>query len=255
MAADKKGPAYPRREKVRLAQLVHDEAFYPRHVVSTMHVRELVQAYGAGKDLPPIVVEADTYRIVDGVHRTRALLDILGPDGVATVEVRQYACAADLMRDVAQRNAEHGLRYGLDDRVRCVALLEHYGVPPKEIALALSIRTEDLPALQVRIFEVPPQTPGMIPGTNKVAVTGAPWHQLRRTPEHTLTREQARALESAPGTNYPLLIRQLDDGLQYGFVSLNARTTSALRHLRDRLGDVLADLPEEDEDEDEDDED
>jgi hypothetical protein len=235
MASRKEGGAgsgEPERAQVRLDELVEDRALYPRGSVSAALVAEYTQAYGAGKKLPPLIVDAATLRIVDGVHRARALARILGSNGVATVELRHYASEDDLLKDAIHVNNVHGLRLNKEDRVRCVALLEERGVAAQEIALVLSIRTEDLPELKVRIFEAPREGPGTIPGTNKVVVTGAPVDRLCHIEERTLTMEQARALASAPGTNYTLLARQLYDGLEYGFVNLGrARFVAAMDRL------------------------
>ncbi|WP_433087297.1 ParB N-terminal domain-containing protein [Dactylosporangium sp. CA-052675] len=74
------------------------------------HVRELA---AAGVALPPIVVQRDTYQVVDGMHRLLAAR----ARGAATIAVRFVDAGGDEAFVLAvQLNAAHGLPLSLSDR-------------------------------------------------------------------------------------------------------------------------------------------
>jgi ParB-like chromosome segregation protein Spo0J len=74
------------------------------------HVQELA---AAGAPLPPIVVQRDTYQIVDGLHRLLAAR----ARGAATIAVQFVDAGADEAFVLAvQLNAAHGLPLSLADR-------------------------------------------------------------------------------------------------------------------------------------------
>ena len=106
-------------KKVRLSLLVEDYDFYPRSAVDSQHSRAIEDAIRAGIQVPPIIVEDKTMRIVDGWHRHRALRSIHGDaDPEIQVEIRVYANDGELLRDAGRLNATHGRALTSYDRQR-----------------------------------------------------------------------------------------------------------------------------------------
>lgn len=215
-----------------IAELVEDDAIYPRHVVDDANVARLVRALEAGHVLPPIVAEDVSKRIVDGWHRTRAYYRVLGPTGVADVDLRHYATEADLILDAIELNAGHGRQLDKMDQARCVLLAERAGIELVRIAAALHQPEQVVVKLRLRVADVSPGTPSAVPGTEQVV--------LKRPTLHLagghLSDNQAMALASAPGTSYRLLARQLTDAVRFNLANREDATLMAdLRMLCDAL--------------------
>lgn len=138
-------------EKVSAASLVEDFALYPRNQVNDTHVNELVKALASGAELPPIVAERSTNRVVDGVHRRRAHIRHYGDETHVDVEFREYASEADLYLEAVRFNAQHGRRLDRHDQTRIVLRLQELHVDAKVIASALHVPEQEVRTLAVRI--------------------------------------------------------------------------------------------------------
>lgn len=140
---------------VALASLVEDFSLYPRHGVDDTHVSDLIRAIEAGVTLPPIVVEAKTFRIVDGWHRLRAYRRVLGKEGSTTVDLRQYASEAALFLAAVELNAAHGRKLDRHDQVRIVLRLRELKVNDQQISVALHVPQPTITSLALRIVQGP----------------------------------------------------------------------------------------------------
>lgn len=58
--------------EIALSQIVFDDSIYPRAEWSARTVARYAEALAAGEVFPPIVLEAGTNRLLDGMHRARA---------------------------------------------------------------------------------------------------------------------------------------------------------------------------------------
>jgi len=92
---------------IKLADLVLDFEIYPRNDVSSTHVTALVDAFEAGEEIPPIIADAKSKRVVDGFHRVR-MHDRLGHETVE-VELRTYKNEAALFADAVRLNNQYFL--------------------------------------------------------------------------------------------------------------------------------------------------
>ena len=69
-----------RKGKIRVGDIVFNDAIYPRGRIDDVHVRNLADALLAGKELPPIVVRASDNATIEGWHRTNAIIRVYGAD-------------------------------------------------------------------------------------------------------------------------------------------------------------------------------
>ena len=171
-------------KSVALASLVEDFSLYPRNSVDQVHISDLVRAIQSGQELPLIVVDEKTLRIVDGVHRGRALTRVLGGDAKVKVEVRRYESDAALFLDAVALNANHGRKLDRHDQVRIVLRLRELNVDDKTIAVALHVPEPTIPTLSVRV--VYDQS-----GSAHPAKRG-----LKHISGQTLTDEQLKTIQS-----------------------------------------------------------
>lgn len=126
-------------EQVQLADLVEDEAIYPRGTVSQIRVSDLCYALDAGAVLPPPVIDRSTNKIVDGVHRVRAHRKRLGDDGVIDADVQDFANEAAMLLASAHLNSLHGLPLGRYDQRVVHVRATQLGATDEEVADALGV--------------------------------------------------------------------------------------------------------------------
>jgi hypothetical protein len=222
-----------------LARLVEDLSIYPRHDIDSSNVRRLVLAIQAGKKLPPIIVEEGKLRIIDGFHRYRAWLHVLGPEGEVEVGLVHYNSPAEALADAIARNSSHGLPLTPLDQARCLMLAEEAGLSFAEACAALGL----------------PEPRGLVlkerRATTKEGLPEPLKFSVRHLQRIELTPTQVEALKSAPGVPYRLNARQLASGAAADLLPDEEQDVAAyreavialLRWLCDRiypsLGDVI----------------
>jgi len=141
-------------KKVAVASLIEDFDLYPRNRVDDGHVGDLVRAVNSGEELPPIVVDEKTMRIVDGFHRRRAYLRAVGEEAMAVVDLRRYKNDAEAFLDAVALNSAHGRKLDRHDQTRIVLKLRELHVPDNQIAVTLHVPEPTVQQLSMRIVMV-----------------------------------------------------------------------------------------------------
>jgi ParB/Sulfiredoxin domain len=132
--------------KVQVSKIVIDEAIYPRSSVSEFNVNRLVSALETGAPLPPITVEAKTYRLVDGRHRYEAYKK----EGIKTIEVieKVYASEADLFADAVRCNIGHGEPLDQYTVRNAIIRLTAYGYQREQISDVVRLPIEQIEKIE-----------------------------------------------------------------------------------------------------------
>lgn len=173
--------------RIKAAELVLDFSLYPRHDINEANVRSMVQSLSAGKKLPPVLVDRRSRRVVDGFHRTRAVLKCLGSDADIDAEFKDFANDSAMFEEAMRRNASHGLRLYPYDIAHCVVRGREFGLADEVIADAVSITHESLRHVVA----------------TKISVANERLLPIKRTLSHLagqeLTTGQQRANEHAGG--------------------------------------------------------
>jgi hypothetical protein len=220
-----------------IADLVEDLEVYPRHAVDDQHVRNLALALEAGCDLPPVVADAKSKRIADGWHRVRARKRVHGPGAAIEVELRAYASEAALVEDAVRLNSAHGRKLDVMDLTRAILMLERHGVPMGRIALAVHVPEGRVEKLRLKVARATVTVDGTVPGSQTVVLKRPVAHLSGRK----LTNEQARAMDSMPGTSFLLLAHQLRTAMATALVNReDMRLMDGLRELKKELEKFLA---------------
>jgi hypothetical protein len=115
---------------------------YPRNEISEDHVALMLDAIDAGVKLPPIVANKASHQIVDGFHRTTAMMRKFGPDVLLDVVEKEYATPRQMFLDCVKYNAQHGLPLSQDDRKSCLLRVRRLGGNEEELSVALSVTKE-----------------------------------------------------------------------------------------------------------------
>lgn len=136
---------------IKASMLVEDFTLYPRNQVDDSHINDLVKAIKSGAELPPIIIDRSSKRIVDGFHRFRAFTKLFGPDTDIPAVLKDYASEAELYLDAVRYNAGHGRKLDRHDQTRIVLRLHELQVDDVTIASALHVPEPEVRTLAVRI--------------------------------------------------------------------------------------------------------
>lgn len=195
--------------RIPLASMVEDYSLYPRASVNDTHIRELRRSLESGDQLPPIILEAGTLRIVDGFHRRRALIGHLGADAVVKAELREYPDELALYRDAAALNATHGQPLDRDDQVRVAVRMRELGADDEVISATLHTPV-------ARVVELVARYTAYSQGGETVVLKPA----ARHLAGETLTVEQEAVQPHITGTATLRLVSDLRARLRASIVDL-----------------------------------
>lgn len=219
--------------KVALADLVEDLDLYPRTQVSSVNVSNLVAALQAGCALPTPVVDRESKRIIDGVHRCRAYRREFGPEASIEVEFQDFESDVEMFAAAVRLNTSHGLPLQEIEKRRIVLRMRDMGADPDAIATVLRVTPDRVQRL---VFHS--ATTSIGGGKLKVEPLKRPVFHMRG---QELTSAQAKAIRSAPGTAYALLVRQLREALQHSLIdSSDESLMGGLEALKDELAVFLS---------------
>lgn len=117
--------------------LILDYTIYPRHQIDEANARQIGQAIEAGEDLPPVIIDRKSLRVIDGFHRVTATLR---HDPAAQIEVLRvgYANDGEMFLDAVKRNARHGVGLTSYDRARVVTIADEFKLTREAVAQALA---------------------------------------------------------------------------------------------------------------------
>lgn len=211
-------------DTVALADINADWTLAIRDVDSG-HVSRLVDSLEAGEQLPPLIIEAVTNRLVDGFHRYRAC-ERVGVETV-TVEKRRYSNEAELFADAVRLNAAHGRSLTSYDIRRITERAQKYGFKVQQVAEMLRIKPE---AIERR------QLAGQVVRRGQATETVPLKRTFQKLAGKTLTRQQVEANKRAGGMQPLFYVNQVINCLEADAVDLsNEVMASRLAHLRELL--------------------
>lgn len=123
----------------KLSELIWDTNIYPRNNISGSHVTKLVEAIQVGCELPPMVVEKNTRRILDGVHRWKALTKALGNDADVYVIERKCHDDNEAFLTAIEFNSAHGMQLTWVEITRNAIRAEERGITLDMLAKAVHV--------------------------------------------------------------------------------------------------------------------
>ena len=212
------------KKRIKAASLVLDYNIYQRHELDDYHVREIKHAMEAGVEMPPVVADKVTKRVVDGFHRVTAALKG-DPNATILVTFQEYASDGELFQDSMQRNAGHGRNLTKYDKARCGILGQEFGLTPAQISTALNMTGARLTSLLLK----------------RTAASG---EVLKQTTAHFAGKAMTPAQErysrrQAGGLDQLFYINQVVALVESGSVDLSReKVVAGLAKLRDLLADV-----------------
>ena len=220
-------------EKVKAIELVFDWNLWPRHkaeVLDITNLQQLRNALRAGIKFPPIIISSDM-RIVDGFHRTRAVLDVNGEDATIDAEIRTYKDDAAMFLNAGALN-NHGLKLSPLDRAHFILKARKMKIPPEAIAVALGMDKNKMKEF------VKNRSATTADGQTIPLPAGA-----RNLAGKTLTSPQEHYVRTANGCLPAMYARMLLNALRADALTLDDQTMKLLSKLHDEIGKILDEVP------------
>jgi ParB-like chromosome segregation protein Spo0J len=252
-------------EMVPIANIRFDETIYPRERVDPQTVTKMTDALRNGFTLPPITLERDTLRLVDGRHRW--LSAMAAGQSEIEAELKTWPSDVELFLESAEVNDIHGLGLSTQDKVRCADIGQRLGVGEDRLAAALRTSVAHLRVISERYATVA-EAEQAVAEHRQVEASATPLAELRQVePSNgpietmvpaqrrrgrrvhlknsvrhlagtTISADQARAMDGAPGQSYLLNVRQLLDALAFDLLPSAEQHPvlwAELRRLHDQL--------------------
>lgn len=197
-------------EKMPIAALKLDMNLYPRQLVDSTHISDLVRACEAGAILPPILVDSGSYRVVDGFHRVNVARRLAGDAAQIEVELRTFASEADMLEAAIARNAAHGRKFAPADRAHAAILAERVGLTDERVAGAMGLTVPDYKNMVLKKIAI---SPGKKP--EKVALKAT----CRNLNGKTLSKKQMEGNRKAGGMTYLFYVNQVINGIENDIIN------------------------------------
>lgn len=217
-------------KRVKAIELVFDWNLWPRHkaeVLDSTNLQQLRDALRAGMRFPPVIVSETDMRIIDGFHRTRAVLDVLGEEGEIDAEFRTYKNEAEMFLEAGALN-NHGLKLGPIDRAHFILKARKMKIPPEAIAIALGMDKDKMQEF-ISKRSAKTQSGEVIP-----LPAGA-----RNLAGKKLTEEQEHYARTANGCLPEMYASMLLNALRADALLLEERTIKVLKNLHEAIGVLL----------------
>ncbi|TET67570.1 MAG: hypothetical protein E3J56_12670 [Candidatus Aminicenantes bacterium] len=125
--------------KIAISRLILDFNLYPRHTIDDQHVHYIIEAMKSNGNLPPIIADKESKRVVDGFHRVTATKKLYGENAKINVIFKTYHDEGEIFRDAMRYNADHGRMLTKYDRVRCLLVADELGIEPENVAKDLKM--------------------------------------------------------------------------------------------------------------------
>lgn len=185
--------------KLKVSQLVEDFDLYPRASVDATHVQHIALALEAGCELPPVVICAKSYRIVDGFHRSRAIRRVLGKNAEIEVIAKDYKNESQLFLEAMMLNANHGRNMTPFDRTHAIQKAVKFEIDPQLIAAALNMKID-------RISFFKQERCAKLENSRTYVPLKMPIRHMRG---QTITKEQSEIIPKLGGNQQMFFINQL----------------------------------------------
>ena len=207
----------------------------------------MVNSLEAGATLPPILIDKKSFRIVDGLHRVKAVKRFYGKNGKITAILKDYKSDIDLFIDAMQLNAGHGRTLTKYDQAHCIIKADELNIPKENIATALNLTMDKLGKLtKMRIAKV--ATLVIKPTKIKTGKKGTKQIPLKRSLGHMkgkiLTQGQAIVNEKSGGMPQSFTTNELIMMLEQNLIDTdNLKLMAQLEHLYELLDNFLNPQP------------
>lgn len=226
-------------KKIKAAKLILDYNLYPRVTIDSQHTSYMVESLKAGLELPPIIVDEKSLRVIDGFHRVTATLRHNKNETIMAI-FKKYKSETEMFVDAMKYNATHGRTLTQYDRAHCILRAEDLSIDLDTTAKALSISLDKVKELRTRrVGEL------ILTGRIKRKAKGTFSNiQLKRTIQHkagkVLTKQQVEVNSKLSGMGQSFYVNQIIMLIESKLLNTkNKRLIEKLSHLYSLLDDMF----------------
>jgi len=221
---------------IRAVECILDWSLWPRFEskgLDPTNIARMCDALRAGFKLPPVIVDKDSKRIIDGFHRIRAFLKVFGDDVEIEAELREYDSEKDMFLDAVRLNAHQGMPLTPKDKAHAFLKARRWKVPIPEIAKILEMPEEKLRQFIEKRTVTTPEG-------ERIAIS----RQYEGLAGQKLSEEQIRLVRTGGGLLSVQYARMLINALRANAVEFeDEKIISVFTELRDLLNKVLEGVP------------
>lgn len=213
----------------KLVELVIDKSLKELRPVNIVFVSRYRQAYRSGAEMPLIVIDKKTNKIISGNHRYMALLQEYGPDHEIEVKELTFKSEKERLEFFVRENATHGNPLDGISKKRLAIALTDAGATPEEIAnlFNVSVRKVENWGDHGAIVTI---------GRGKKTKMVPLKRGVEIPPNETITEKQYKEHITADrGVKPATMAAQLTRWLNNGWVSASDENVLAMEHLREAI--------------------
>lgn len=218
--------------KIKAIECILDWNLWPRHSaqkLDTANIRQMKESLEAGLPLPPIVIDKDSMRVVDGFHRLTAVLDLQGDEADIEADVRYYESEREMFLDAVRLNAHQGKMMTPMDRAYSIIKARRMKIPAPMVAEALGM----LPDAMKEFLE---KRSAMVESTGeRIPLAYGASHLSAAEHGEALNDEQEHFARTATGSVFMMHVRQVLNGAKADALKLTDKDVELLRETRDAI--------------------
>lgn len=218
-------------KKMKAVELVFDWNLWPRYEAEDLdstNLKRIKSAIAAGIKLPPVIANKKDYRLIDGFHRTRAMLSLYGDEAEIEVELRDYKNEAEMFIDSAKLNNQHGLPLSPRDRAHVILKAHKFKIPVPIIAEALGMNGDEAKQFLEKRSAKSKSGETVLLSGGALNLAGL-----------TLTQKQEDYAKRTPGTSAQLYAKLLLNALNADAIIFNEKIINTLEELRKKIEKIL----------------
>ena len=223
-------------QKMKVLELILDWKLWPRHEAGKLdstNVAKLKDILKSGRSFnTPIIVDAASLRVIDGFHRSRALLDVFGDEAETDVLLRDYDNEVAMRMEAAKCANTGALQLTPKDRVHFALGMRRDHVPWPLISEALDMDVERIRKLV--------DGRSVTTREGKIAVSAAVAPLAEYLDGKKADADQEHYARTANGSPPLMHARMLLSALRAaGAIDLNGKALDILRELHTVIGEIL----------------
>jgi hypothetical protein len=218
--------------KIKAIECVLDWNLWPRHEAKSLdsaNIRQMKEAMEAGITLPPIIVNKDDMRVVDGFHRLSAILALYGDTAEIEADVRVYASEGEMFLDAGRYNSIHGLPMSPMDRAHFILKARRMRIPAPAIAEALGMQASTMKEFIEKRSAVVAST------GEKIALPYGAAHLSTAEHGKELTEAQEHYARTTNGNAPMMHARMLLNALKADALTLSEKDIATLKELAEEI--------------------
>jgi hypothetical protein len=219
-------------QKIKAIDCILDWNLWPRHEFKNIDVtnrRQMELFLESGHSLPPIRVNKEDMRVIDGFHRVKAHLNVFGDEAMIDAELQEYEKESDMFLDAVRLNVHQGLQLSPRDRAHSAHRLSKMRVPPAVVAEALGLNVEQLK-------EWLPKRLALTKGGEKISTSNGTSHlSIAERGQKPLTTEQEKLVQMGPPLRPMVYVNMLIQILKADALKLSDRDIERFKILKDLI--------------------